>query len=225
MSWQEVSTEQKTSVHHTGARVGADAECCTSAIVCVDVWARARVLLHGTHLCLQGVSRCARLLPHRPDPPQPPCGAPMDCHGQPPRVAFGHLDQDGCVEEDGLTVDVVVAAISGDQLCSVMLAEREPVQHLKTQISLACGVPESDQVLLLNGRRLGAKRRLRSVLPTRSTVTLVVSRPSCNRCGTRDGLWGRRARLMECAHCLEAYYCSSECQVADARAHLRCDLP
>ena len=51
--------------------------------------------------------------------------------------------------------DVVLAVMSGD-----MLAEREPLQHTETQISLACSVPENDQVLLLNGRRLGAWRRL-----------------------------------------------------------------
>jgi hypothetical protein len=70
-------------------------------------------------------------------PRSPPCGAQMDCHGEPPRVAFGHLDQDGCLEEDGFTVDVLVAVTPDVQLCSVTFAEREPVQHPKTQIWLA----------------------------------------------------------------------------------------
>ena len=150
----------------------------------------------------------------------------MDCNVQLPRLAFGHLDQDGCIEqEDGLAVDVAVAAVSGEKLCDITLHERDQVQQLKTRISSALRVPESDQTLLLsNGRRLGAKRRLRSVLPSGSeTVTLVVSRPACVRCGIRDGLWGRRAQLIQCPHCLEAYYCSRECQMADAEAHLRCD--
>ena len=147
----------------------------------------------------------------------------MDCHGHLPRLEFGHLDQDGLPEEDGLTVNVAVAAISGDQLCSLTLAEKDPVQSLKTQITAALGIQESDQTLLLpNGQRLGARRRIRSVLPNRSeAVTLVVSRPSCRRCGIRDGLWGRRAKLIQCTHCLDAYYGSRECQTADAGTHLR----
>ena len=107
----------------------------------------------------------------------------MDGHGQPPRPAFGHLDQDGCVEEDAkLKVDVLVAAVSGDRLCSIALKRQELVEHLKMRISAATAVPESDQTLLLpSGQRLAAKRRLGSVLPRRSeTVTLVVARPSCS---------------------------------------------
>ena len=144
-----------------------------------------------------------------------------------PRVAFGHLDQDGCQEEAALTVHVAVVYVSGDQLCNLALKEEDQVQRLKTQISSALGVPECDQNLLLaNGRRLCAKRRLRSVFSKRSeTVTLVISRASCRRCGTRDGLWGRRAKLIQCGHCLETYYCSSECQMADAGAHHRCARP
>ena len=146
----------------------------------------------------------------------------MDCRVEPPRLAFGHLDQDGCFEEDLNTVDVAVTAISGDQVCSLALQDQAQVQHLKMLITAALGVEESDQTLILaNGQRLGARRRIRSVLPNRSEpVTLVVSRPSCRRCGTRDGLWGRRAKLMQCTHCLDAYYCSRECQAADAGAHL-----
>ena len=43
-------------------------------------------------------------------PPPPPGGAAMmDFNGRLPRLAFGHLDQDGCVEEGAqLTVDVAV---------------------------------------------------------------------------------------------------------------------
>ena len=152
----------------------------------------------------------------------------MDGHGQPPRPAFGHLDQDGRVEEDAkLKVDVLVTAVSGDRLCSIALKRQELVEHLKMRISAATAVPESDQTLLLpSGQRLAAKRRLGSVLPRRSeTVTLVVARPSCSLCGVKDGLWGRRAKLIQCAHCLEAYYCSRECQMADAGTHLRRDLP
>ena len=60
-----------------------------------------------------------------------------------------------------------MAALSGDKLCSVTLSEQDLVQHLKMRMSASLhDVPESDQVLLLsNGRRLGAKRRLGSVLP------------------------------------------------------------
>ena len=146
----------------------------------------------------------------------------MDCHGDTPRFAFGHLDQDGCVEENALTVDVV-AGVSGEELCRVTLTQQNPVLlDLKTQIAAALDVPVSDQVLLLSdGQRLGAKRRLRSVLPDRSAVALVVSRPSCRRCGIRDGLWGMRANLIQCPHGSEAYYCLRECQVADAESHLR----
>ena len=148
----------------------------------------------------------------------------MDCHEHLPRLAFGHLEQDGCIEQELHVVDVAVTAVSGDRLCSIALDEQDRVQHLKMRISSAINVPESDQVLLLsNGQRLGAKRRLRSVLPRRSeAVTLVVSQPSCRRCGVRDGLWGRRANLIQCPRCLDAYYCSPECQAADAGSHLRC---
>jgi hypothetical protein len=149
----------------------------------------------------------------------------MDCHGEMPRFAFGHLlDEDGCQEDDALTVDVMAAA-SGDKLCTVTLAEQEPVHHLKTRIAETLNLPESDQILLLpNGERLGATRRLRSVLPSAgrsASVTLVVSRPACRCCGVRDGLWGRRANLIQCAHCLEAYYCSRECMIADWERHAR----
>ena len=146
-----------------------------------------------------------------------------------PRLAFGHLlDQDGCEEaeeeeEDALTVDVMGAA-TGDKLCTVTLAAEEPVQDLKTRIAATLNLPESDQILFLpNGERLAAKRRLRSVLPSgrSASVTLVVSRPSCRCCGVRDGLWGRRAKLIRCAHCLEAYYCSRECMIADYEKHIR----
>ena len=99
-----------------------------------------------------------------------------------PRRAFGHLlDVDGCHEEDEgtLTVDVMAAA-SGDTLCTVTLKEREPVQNLKTRIAESLNnVPVSDQTLLLpNGQRVGAKRRLRSVLRSAgrsASVALVVS--------------------------------------------------
>jgi hypothetical protein len=145
----------------------------------------------------------------------------MDCGGT-PRLAFGHLASEEGLDDDALTVDVM-AGISGDKLCSISLTEQEPVQHLKMLIWTTLNVPETDQVLLLpNGRRLGAKRRLRSVLPSRSaSVTLVVSRPACRCCGVRDGLWGRRAKLTQCAHCLEAYYCSRECMIADWERHVR----
>ena len=58
----------------------------------------------------------------------------------PPRLAFGHLDSD--FEEDVLTVDVLLAGIPCDRLCSASLTEREPVQHPNTQTSLACSEPE-----------------------------------------------------------------------------------
>lgn len=216
-------------MRHTHARVGLDAESYTNARVRLYVYAcssllwlqcvRARTI---TICSSSDQSACVALSPSSPGGK-----TRMDCHGHLPRLAFGHLDQDGCLEEGGLTVDVAVNAVSGDRLFSIALKEEDQVQHLKTQISLACNVPESDQTLLLsNGQRLAAKRRLRSVLPKRSeVVTLVVSQPACRRCGVRDGLWGRRARLIQCALCLEAYYCSRECQTADAGSHLRCDRP
>ena len=104
----------------------------------------------------------------------------MDCNGHLPRLAFGHLDQDGCIAEGAqLTVDVAVAAVSGNRLCIFTLKEQNRVQHLKKRISSAIQVPETDQTLLLsNGQHLRAKRRLRSALPSRSeAVTLVISRP------------------------------------------------
>ena len=75
----------------------------------------------------------------------------MDCHDLPPRLAFGHLDQDGFLKEDMLTVDLVEAATPGEQ---------EPAQHTKSQTALACSVPESDQVLPVNRRHVGSRRRL-----------------------------------------------------------------
>ena len=61
----------------------------------------------------------------------------MDCHDQPPRLAFGHLGPD--LEEDGLMFDVVLGVIPGDRLCSVKLTEREPVQHSKTKKTETAG--------------------------------------------------------------------------------------
>ena len=69
--------------------------------------------------------------------PSPTLRRQMDCHGEQPRLAFGHLDQDGCLEEDAFTVDVLVVVNPDVQLCSVTFAKREPVQHPKTQIWLA----------------------------------------------------------------------------------------
>ena len=139
----------------------------------------------------------------------------------------GHLlDQDDSEDDDVLKIDVMGAA-TGDKLCTVTLAAEDPVQDLKKRIAEALKLPESDQILFLpNGQRLGAKRRLRSVLPSAdrsASVSLVISRPSCRCCGVRDGLWGRRANLIRCAHCLEAYYCSRECMIADDEKHIRGD--
>ena len=41
----------------------------------------------------------------------------MDGHVQLPRLAFGHLVQDGCTKEDaqGATVDVAITVVDGDQ--------------------------------------------------------------------------------------------------------------
>ena len=82
----------------------------------------------------------------------------MDCRAL-PRLAFGLLDKD-CLEDDMKTANVVGAAISSDPLRSVTLAEREPAQHPKTQISLAYSMPQSDQILPMNWRRLGVLRRV-----------------------------------------------------------------
>ena len=63
-----------------------------------------------------------------------------DCHDQ-PRLAFGHLEPD--LEEEELMSDVVLGVIPGDRLCSVKLAEREPLQHPKTKKTKTAGsVPE-----------------------------------------------------------------------------------
>ena len=64
----------------------------------------------------------------------------MDCHDL-PRLAFGHLDQDGGLEDE-ILFDMLLAVIPGDQLCSKKLTEQEPAQHPKTQASLACSLPE-----------------------------------------------------------------------------------
>ena len=122
---------------------------CSHACVCMSA-----------HSCLCRVQRCAYDTCPRiaraniSRPPRFPCGAPMDCCDLPPRLAFGHLDSDGCLE-DGLLFDILLAVIPGDTL-----AEREPLQHTKKQITLVCSVPETDKVLLLNRRHLGARRRL-----------------------------------------------------------------
>ena len=92
-----------------------------------------------------------------------PVRAPMDCHG--PRLAFGLLDQDGCPEDDPPIVDVLGAA-SGDKFCTVTMAGQEAVHRLKARIAETLRLPEADQILLPpNGRRAGAKRRIRSALP------------------------------------------------------------
>ena len=93
-----------------------------------------------------------------------PVRAPMDCHG--PRLAFGLLDQDGCPEDDPPIVDVPGAA-SGDELCTVTTAGQEALHRLKARIAETLRLPDSDQILLPpNGRRAGAKRRIRSALPS-----------------------------------------------------------
>ena len=106
----------------------------------------------------------------------------MNGHVQFPRLAFGHLEQDGCTKEDaqGATVDVAITGVTGDRLCMSALKEQDSVQQLKTLISSALRKPESDQSLLLsNVHRLGGNRRLRSVLHNRSeTSTLLVSQPA-----------------------------------------------
>ena len=78
----------------------------------------------------------------------------MDCHG--PRLAFGLLDHDGCPEDDLPIVDVLGAA-SGDELRIVTLA----------RIAETLRLPDADQILPPpHGRRAGAKRRIRSALPS-----------------------------------------------------------
>ena len=78
----------------------------------------------------------------------------MDRHG--PRLAFGLLDHDGCPEDGPPIVDVLGAA-SGDQFCTVTMA----------RIAETLRLPDADQILLPpNGRRAGAKRRIRSALPS-----------------------------------------------------------
>jgi hypothetical protein len=65
----------------------------------------------------------------------------MDCPDQPPRLAFGHLDPD--LEEEGLMFDVVLGVVPGERLCSVKLAELEPVQRPETKKTKTAGsVPE-----------------------------------------------------------------------------------
>ena len=105
----------------------------------------------------------------------------MDRHGRTPRLAFGLLDQDGCPEEDSLTVDVLGAA-SRDTLCAVTTAGQEVAHRMdmKTRIAGILSQPETVQMLLLpNGRCAAAKRRIRSVpssIGRSASVTLVVSR-------------------------------------------------
>ena len=146
---------------HMLARLCLDAEYRTTARVCLRVWEHAYVAiliaLVGSctkactttiRLSLGQTTACIATTPFL----FPGGAAMMDCNAHVPRLAFGHLDQDGCIEEGGLAVDVVVTAASEDQRCSSALKER---------ISSALSVPESDQVLLLsNGQSLGAKRRL-----------------------------------------------------------------
>ena len=138
---------KNTPVRHARTRLGLDAQCHVLArrvFACPRTHASAAC--SGVHMTLvqelqEQTSRVPRVSP---------CGAPMDCCDLPPRLAFGHLDSDGCLE-DGLMFDILLAVIPGD---------REPVQHPKTLISWARSVPESDQVLPLNGRQLGVRRRL-----------------------------------------------------------------
>ena len=129
------------------------------AVHCVLRMCASEVLAHAHDDCVYTASPNSSLLSF-------PFRTLMDCHRDPPRLAFGHLDQDGCFEDDALTVDVV-AGVSGDELFSVPLTEQKPVLFdLKTRISAALDVPVSDQVLLLStGQCLRAKRRLSLCFP------------------------------------------------------------
>ena len=143
------------------ARLCRDAEYRTTARACLRVWVHARVVmliaLVSLCSCLQACTIIARRLTKRQlAPPYTPsplgCAAMMDCHGHLPRLAFGHLDQDACVEEGG-AVDVVVTAAYEAQPCSIALERR---------ISSALSVPGSNDQTLLpqKSQRGGAKRRL-----------------------------------------------------------------
>ena len=135
-----------------------------------------------------------------------------------PRLAFREWPEHSD-EDEQITVEVVGFA---GKVCSATLQEFYTIHDLKAAISRRIGQPEADLVLLLNGVRLKARQSIGSVFLTSGrTVNLVVSQPRCRKCGIRDGIFGRRARLSLCPVCLDTLYCSRVCALADWQAHAR----
>ena len=143
----------------------------------------------------------------------------MDEDGWEWRVAFWHFD-DGC--EGDRIFNVSVYGMNGLR-CEIRIPECHNVNNLKTEIGCLLRIAKMDVVLSLrDGQILKSSQPLGAVFLScdlNVSVTLVVKRPSCKLCGTRDGLWGRRAKLICCGLCLDAYYCSRECQVRDWGRH------
>ena len=135
-----------------------------------------------------------------------------------PRLAFREWPDDS--DNDQL-IAVAVVGFAGE-VCSATLPEYYTVHDLKVEIARRIALPEADLVLLRNGVRLKARQSIGSVFLTSGrTVSLAVSQPRCRKCGIRDGIFGRRASLSRCPVCLEAFYCSRECTLADWQAHRR----
>ena len=134
------------------------------------------------------------------------------------RLAFWHFGEES---DDFEVFNITVQSLAGPT-CQVRAPEYYTVQDLKSEVSVRIRRPEADVALLHGGKRLKPKMSLSAVFPSRGldvTVDLIVARPACTLCGTRDGLWGRRAKLMRCEWCLDAYYCSRDCRVRDSQRH------
>ena len=134
------------------------------------------------------------------------------------RLAFWHFGEES---DDFEVFNVTVRGLAG-LTCQVRAPEYYSVQDLKSEVSVRIRRPETDVALLHEGKMLKSKLSLSAVFPFQGlgvTVDLIVARPACKLCGTRDGLWGRRAKLMRCERYLDAYYCSRDCRVRDWQRH------
>ena len=136
------------------------------------------------------------------------------------RVAFWCVDEE-CDDDDRI-FNVSVHGLSGLR-CEVRIPEYYNVDDLKTEIARLLRVAKMDIGLsLCNGQALKSRQPLGAIFRSCEidvSVNLIVARPSCKLCGTRDGLWGRRAQLICCELCQDAYYCSRDCKVRDWGRH------
>ena len=112
-------------------------------------------------------------------------------------------------------VRVRVLLLSGEP-CEFLLPRTATFWELRDRIKAARRVPKSWQKLLVGALRARSGETLScySSAAGRLEVTLVVSRPACDFCGSE-------ARCRRCSGCDDAYYCCPECQTSHWKTHRR----